>query len=136
MKRRQTFTLSDDLLNDIAEFRWRNRIPSLSKALELILRRAVESHGAAKAQEADPAQSEREMNNRAYKEVRATLRSRAEGTFVIIALGKLQGRATTLENAYSLLKERAPTARHAIIDKTDERVEAEATWEAVGERIH
>ncbi len=130
--------MSDDLLKDIAEFRWRNRIPSLSKALELILKRVVETQGvsAAQVQETDPARSEREMNNRAYEEVRATFRSEPEGTFVIIALGKLQGRAATLEKAYSILKERAPNARHAIIDKVGERVEAEGIWEAIGERIH
>ncbi len=47
------------------------------------------------------------MNNRAYKEVRATLRTEPEDTFVIIAFGKLQGYAPSLERACSLLKREA-----------------------------
>lgn len=136
MKKRQTFTLSDDLLKDIAEFRWRNRIPSLSKALELILRHAIGTRGGAtQVLEADPVQHEREMNNKAYQEKKGELLSERKEMFVIIALGKLQGYAPTLEKAYALVKESAPAAKHAIIDRVGEKVEAEAIWEAIGERI-
>lgn len=136
MKRRHTFTLSEDLLSEIAEFRWRNRIPSLSRALELILRHAAILSGeVVEPWEAEAVQQEREQNNKAYQQVKATLEREKRGGFVIIALGSLQGYAGTLEEAYSILGEKAPTARHAIIDRVGEKFEAEAVWEAIGERI-
>jgi len=136
LKKRQTFTLSDDLLKEIAEFRWRNRIPSLSKAVEHVLRKWV----AASAQSTqlvaeDPAETERKINNDAYREMKTTLERKGESSFAVVAIGKLQGYAPTLEEAFALLNSRAPEAKQAIIQKIGEKVETEAVWEAVGERI-
>jgi hypothetical protein len=136
LKKRQTFALSSDLLREIAEFRWRNRVPSLSRALELILRRAiVVTDQVTELKEPEYVQRERDLNNRAYQELKQTFKHENEGNFAIIALGKLQGYASTLDASYAILRERAPTAKHAIIDRVGEKVEAEATWEAIGERI-
>lgn len=135
MKKRQTVTFSEDLLKDITEFRWRNRVPSLSRALELLLKRAVLATGqVTEFKEAEDVQRERELNNRVYGEIKEELKD-AKGNLAIIALGKLQGYASTLEEAYAILRERSPTAKHAIIERTGEKVKAQATWEAIGERI-
>jgi len=75
------------------------------------------------------AEGERFANNRTYLEMKAELASKREGSFAVIALGKLQGYAPTLEGAYGLVRARAPRAKHAIIKKIGEKLEAEAVWE-------
>jgi hypothetical protein len=133
---RRTFTLSEKLLREITDFRWRNHIPSLSQALELILTRALDvSSQVTVHQEDDAVQAEREINNKAYRQIKATLVHEKQGSFVVIANGSLLACAGTLEDAYSILRQKVPTARHAIIDRIDEKLQAEAVWEAIGERI-
>lgn len=136
MKKRQTFAIADQLLHELAEFRWRHRIPSLSRALELILRAALmEKRQPEPLQEREDVQREREMNNEAYRKAKATFRPENQGDFVVIALGELQGYAHTLSEAFSLLKSRAPRAKHAILDRVGEAVEVEATWEGFAEKL-
>jgi len=135
MKVRKSFTLDEKLLEELSEFRWRNRINSLSEALEIVLGFALRSLPLENFVKEDrQIREERMVNNEVYKKIRDQLEG-YEGKYAIIALGKVIGIADDFHRAINILKLKAPDAKHAIIKKIGRKVEVEREWPGILERL-
>jgi predicted aconitase len=135
MKIRKSFTLDKKLLEELSEFRWRNRINSLSEALEIVLSFALRSLPLKNfIREGRQIREERKVNNEIYKKIKDQLEG-YEGKYVIIALGTFMGTADDFHKAINILKSKAPDAKHAIIKKIGRVVEVEREWPGILERL-
>jgi len=99
MKVRKSFTIDERLLSELSEFRWRNRINSLSEALERVLRIGLNSlKTAQEVKEDEEVLEQRRINNETYSGIEGEL-SRYRGKYIVIALGKFIGVADSFEEA-------------------------------------
>ena len=135
MKVRKSFTIDERLLKEISEFRWRNRINSLSEALERVLRIGLNSlKTVQEIKEDEEILEQRRINNETYSRIEGEL-SRYLGKYIIIALGRLIGVADSFEEAVEILRREAPEAKHAIIEKVGREVVVEREWPGLLERL-
>ena len=135
MKSRKTLSLSRELLDRVGEFRWKRRIESFSKALETIVRYGLQTLEAEMELEDGRVEEERRMNNRFYSEMRERLLSEYEGKYIVIANGRLLGSSDRFEDAFKILRSKAPNAKHAIIDKVEKALEVSDVWEGILEKL-
>ena len=135
MKVRKSFTIDERLLSELSEFRWRNRINSLSEALERVLRIGLNSlRTAQEVEEDEEILEQRRINNEIYFRIGGEL-SRYRGKYIIIALGRFIGAADSFEEAVEILRREAPEAKHAIIEKVGREVVVEREWPGLLERL-
>lgn len=135
MKVRKSFTIDEKLLRELSEFRWRNRINSLSEALEQILRLGLNSlKTVQEVGEDEEVLEQRRINNETYVRIEREL-NQYRGKYIIIALGKLIGVADNFEEAVEILRREAPEAKHAIIKKVGREEVIEREWPGLLERL-
>lgn len=135
MKVRKSFTVDEELLKEISEFRWRNRINSLSEALERILRVGLNSlKSGREVKEDEEVLEQRRINNEAYARIERQLHQ-YRGRYIVIALGKLIGAADSLKEAVETLRREAPEAKHAVIKKVGKEVVIEREWPGLLEKL-
>lgn len=136
LRKRKTITLSSKLLDEVNEFRWRNRFESYSQAVEFILREGMSALATKNLHlERDDVVKERVLNNRFYREVKPKLLKEHMNEYVVIAHGRLLGFAHRFEEALQMLSTHADKVNHAIVDKVGEEVEVSGVWEGFAERI-
>ena len=135
MKVRKSFTIDERLLSELSEFRWRNRINSLSEALERVLRIGLNSlKTMQEVKEDEEILEQRRINNETYSRIEGEL-SRYRGKYIVIALGKFIGATDSFEEAVEILRREAPEAKHAIIEKVGREVVVEREWPGLLERL-
>lgn len=135
MKVRKSFTIDEKLLRELSEFRWRNRINSLSEALEQILRLGLNSlKTMQEVGEDEEVLEQRRINNETYVRIEREL-NQYRGKYIIIALGKLIGVADNFEETVEILRREAPEAKHAIIKKVGREEVIEREWPGLLERL-
>jgi len=135
MKVRKSFTIDERLLKELSEFRWRNRINSLSEALEQVLRLGLNSlNTVQEVGEDEEVLEQRRINNETYVRIEREL-NQYRGKYIIIALGKLIGVADNFEEAVEILRREAPEAKHAIIKKVGREKVIEREWPGLLERL-
>jgi hypothetical protein len=135
-KRRKTLTISKELLDEISEFRWRNRFESYSQAVEFILKQGISTLALRNFHiERGNVAEERKLNNEFYRKVKPKLLEEHMNEYVVIAHGRLLGFAQRFEEALKILGAHIEKANHAIIDKIGEEVKVSEVWEGFVEKI-
>jgi len=135
MKIRKSFTIDKKLLEEISEFRWVNRINSLSEALEYVLRIGLTSiRSTGIVREEDEVKYERKINNEAYLQLKNKMDA-YRGKYIVIVRGEMIGVFKNYMDAVKTLLDKAPNAKHAIITKVGRKIEVDREWAGLLEKL-